>query len=435
MFVVFFSSDIVYYLLTRDDLVINSRNFWDETALLLATRRGNYDICRALLEKGADVNKGPNYPIQAAVQFPNILRLLIDNGADLNTQDIHDETALHEAIAIECVESVGMLLYYNADANIPGDYDITPFAKSLIMENREIQSMLIDYVTDFNALKSDGSSVLLTAVRSQSYLLADIVARGAKFHYYEYLDCYTINNIATFRLLWNTIDSVPPELLENVFPFLNGLMRRSLELYATAIMENEYMMEKFSTHLKLHRFIKILGKYELLDLATKYTYIFLMYGYQLCFQDVREIFKSFGMCKLFLEMRYFDLVDRPLYIDCSEGWLPWVLFSLEGDLNAVKIYLGAELDCEQFNKDLRFLFKYIACERVRSLAESCFKIDIKSTVPSLLELARNKSKEALIQKYKLRKTTQYYNLIDSLVIPDDYKSILKYERKLYSVLE
>lgn len=103
-----------------------AREYTDEgwTALHLAATP---EIAAMLLDAGADINArnrhkfaGPgNSPLSAAVyqQRNEVIRLLIERGADLNQGDNAGFTPLHLAIANGYVESARMLLEAGANPN------------------------------------------------------------------------------------------------------------------------------------------------------------------------------------------------------------------------------------------------------------------------------------------------------------------------------
>ena len=100
-------------------------------ALQAASYDNNLGVVRLLLEQGADVNnKGGEYStaLQAATQpyYPytnvEVLRILLENGADINAQGGRYETALQGACASYMANEkvVRMLLEAGANVNIEG---------------------------------------------------------------------------------------------------------------------------------------------------------------------------------------------------------------------------------------------------------------------------------------------------------------------------
>ncbi len=107
-------------------------DFQNESPLRLAASLGRFEICRYLVEQHrVDVNdfkRGVGYPIiKKALKYPKIVRLLIENGADLKTRItwqgdrsgywvIKDEaTALHFAACHGVPESIKLLIDNGVD--------------------------------------------------------------------------------------------------------------------------------------------------------------------------------------------------------------------------------------------------------------------------------------------------------------------------------
>jgi ankyrin repeat protein len=93
-----------------------------KTALLWASERGHSEIIRLLLEKGADINAqgGENgNAIQCAAREGNleIVQLLLEKGADINAQGGEYDNALQGAVRRGHLEIVQLLLENGADVN------------------------------------------------------------------------------------------------------------------------------------------------------------------------------------------------------------------------------------------------------------------------------------------------------------------------------
>ena len=121
---------------------VNKRRGAQHVPLRLAARTGRVEICKLLLEHGADPNafeEGMGYPIMVdAVKHPTVVRLLIEHRANLRRritwrggrsgpQLIGDEaSALHYAVSEGSLESVKLLLAAGLDPNAADDQGQTP---------------------------------------------------------------------------------------------------------------------------------------------------------------------------------------------------------------------------------------------------------------------------------------------------------------------
>jgi ankyrin repeat protein len=128
---------------------INGKNPDGKTALYVACEHDHEDVVELLLRKGADPNfPGPDPPIRAAIQYSNILELLLeagadfkasgllenaawhnstqsiktllDSGVDINDKNPDGKTALYVACEYDHEDVVGLLLERGADPNLPG---------------------------------------------------------------------------------------------------------------------------------------------------------------------------------------------------------------------------------------------------------------------------------------------------------------------------
>jgi len=88
--------------------------------LLLAAKSGDKERVRLLLENGANVNARDRYGWTALMWavfkgYKEIVKLLLENGADVNVRDFFGNTALKFAsMKIGCEEIVELLKSYGA---------------------------------------------------------------------------------------------------------------------------------------------------------------------------------------------------------------------------------------------------------------------------------------------------------------------------------
>ena len=117
-------AETVRRLLAEDPQLASAYSDEGWTALHLAATP---EIASMILDAGADINArnrhkfaGPgNSPLSAAVYQDrrDVVRLLIERGADVNEGDNAGFTPLHLAVALGRIEAVRILLESGADAN------------------------------------------------------------------------------------------------------------------------------------------------------------------------------------------------------------------------------------------------------------------------------------------------------------------------------
>ena len=101
------------------------------TILMSAARRGNPEIVKLLIDSGADINiRGSISGVTALMVavgwgHTEIIKLLIDNGADINIKNYHSSTALIVAARSNQTEVVQLLIDNGADLNVRGEHGNT----------------------------------------------------------------------------------------------------------------------------------------------------------------------------------------------------------------------------------------------------------------------------------------------------------------------
>ncbi|KAI1771105.1 ankyrin repeat-containing domain protein [Hypoxylon cercidicola] len=121
--------DLVQWLLTSGaDTNVLDRN--NKYALYYATRNAHIDVVDALLQKGAKMDlvhaSGEEPLLFNAISCPEIMRLLLDSGADANLVSSQGKTALNMASRYGMVEVAKILLEKGADINHKDRYGWAP---------------------------------------------------------------------------------------------------------------------------------------------------------------------------------------------------------------------------------------------------------------------------------------------------------------------
>lgn len=97
--------------------------------------------------------------------FPEIARLLINGGANVNKPNKGGGTPLRTASWFGRNETVKLLLKAKAEVNVPEDSDtMPPLQVALLQDQLETAKILIDAGADVNYTDKDGNSLLLWAV-------------------------------------------------------------------------------------------------------------------------------------------------------------------------------------------------------------------------------------------------------------------------------
>ena len=141
--------------------------FYSETLgmpLRSAVFYGKLEVVKILLEGGASLD---STLLQVAIWRDSkaIFKLLLEAGADPNTFDRKNETALHTAARYtRDIEVFRLLLEAGSDPNVKDDFTLTPLHHVALVDLRDAVLILLEYGADINAQEKDGETALHMAI-------------------------------------------------------------------------------------------------------------------------------------------------------------------------------------------------------------------------------------------------------------------------------
>ena len=150
------SVDIMRWLLNRHANA-NARNWVGRTPLHLATYSMHLNAVRDLLEHNADIDllsDTGKTPLFDLLTHPNsslegkivdIVRLLLEHGADTNIRNCNHTTALHQASSRGWPEVTRLLLSYGAKVDEKDEESKTPFQLAASKGYHEVTKLLLEY--------------------------------------------------------------------------------------------------------------------------------------------------------------------------------------------------------------------------------------------------------------------------------------------------
>ena len=136
------------------------------TLLAWAVQMNQPDVIRLLIKQGADPNKDSTwggFPLRDAAADGNLnmVNLLLKLGADINhISSRGGDTALTAAVAYEQVRVSRCLVRHHADVNISDQYGYTPLHFATEYGNIKIIKMLLEGGARKDVINSDGVTPL-----------------------------------------------------------------------------------------------------------------------------------------------------------------------------------------------------------------------------------------------------------------------------------
>lgn len=145
-------------LLLANGARINELDSCGLTTLHRAVRDNYFAVVKILVEEGADLDIQSSIPTHSytgesggqtalhwAVWSSDMTRLLVEGGANLEIQSYCGQTALHEAVAHENVDSVKLLLENGAQTEVENYAGYTPLMAAVERRAGEIIKLLLQH--------------------------------------------------------------------------------------------------------------------------------------------------------------------------------------------------------------------------------------------------------------------------------------------------
>lgn len=442
-------------LLQQDSIDINAVNYARDTPLTTSIRHRKSFAALKLLEAGADFNF-PRYltstPLHCCCQFglSDVGEALICAGANINALDVDGDTPLHLAVLFNQLEMLCMLLCYGADM-IRNSGKLTSFELSISTQNFIFADILLEYLTDFNSTTINFAVV-------QRYPNLPLLIK--KFIKYEENYCLKLEmeawlilfeNIEAFKLVWNNF-SIDYNL---DYPLLEIFHCDSLSWDSTKKIINIILSSEDKIMPKL---ISISGQYPYLfpvlvaivekkydlEFVREFCTILLSYGLDLWDIDLDIIFEKFGYCDFFYFLLYMDI---RFSLASKYTLFPYIIYAVDDRLSLplrlenhyVKLACKWIFGSRFFNSTLDFdvMFSHsvlpsVISKNIGGRWQDMMKyFKLSDRVPSLSELARNKTRDYLCARYSIKNSREFCCVVKRLDVPELIKKIILFQAPLY----
>ncbi|VAW96994.1 hypothetical protein MNBD_GAMMA22-3035 [hydrothermal vent metagenome] len=181
---------IIWLAILMGTPVYASEKYGLDKQLYFAARKGDFKKVKELVEQGADVNYmiGTfDTPLMTASidGHHEIVKYLLDNGADSKIATKSGKTALHSASRGN-VKIVQLLLDNGANADAHDKENLTPLSGAISMSNFKIMKLLIEHGAHVNDANQWGVTALMVAAESADInFVRHLLEKGAKVNTVE----------------------------------------------------------------------------------------------------------------------------------------------------------------------------------------------------------------------------------------------------------
>ena len=138
------SLKVVQVLLGWPKTQVETRNAVDESPLMMAAFKGHIEIVRALIARGADINKTGWTPLHYAAtgSHNTIVSLLLEEHAYIDAESPNGTTPLMMAAQYGSAATVRQLLEAGADASLKNQLGLTAQDFAVRSGRREVSEMI-----------------------------------------------------------------------------------------------------------------------------------------------------------------------------------------------------------------------------------------------------------------------------------------------------
>jgi len=140
---------------------------------------GNADAVKLFLTAGMPVETADGLHLAVDLGKANVVKLLLEHGADKNGQDSYGQSLVMTAASNRRTDVLALLIAAGADVNAANQYRITPLAVAAEQGHLDIVNMLVAAGAKVNARDTSGGTALSVAIlRGYTEIVSALLAAG-----------------------------------------------------------------------------------------------------------------------------------------------------------------------------------------------------------------------------------------------------------------
>ncbi|WP_258018655.1 ankyrin repeat domain-containing protein, partial [Brachyspira hampsonii] len=187
------SAKVMEKIITSIDKNILNRLVNGKNALIIASGNSYIDTVKVLLTNGADVNSSDNDGWTSLMYAANngdieLAKILIENKANVNAKSYEEKTALLYAMNSPIESSrndmIKLLIENKANINVEDSNGLSPLTIAVMNNDVELTKLLIANKANLSVVTKDGESLIEYAINNDNVdLLQILVENGADINY------------------------------------------------------------------------------------------------------------------------------------------------------------------------------------------------------------------------------------------------------------
>jgi ankyrin repeat protein len=173
--------DLAEHLIAKNPEHISARGGGEETPMHIAASKGHANVLSLLLEHGADLDSRTSYgqtPMHRAFWFGELEagQYLLDRGADIHAQGYDGRSSLYLAGQVENLEIARILLERGAAINTPDNGGWTPLYAAVYRGKIRVVRLLLEHGADVNARTKRGKTPSQMALESGRHEIVELLS-------------------------------------------------------------------------------------------------------------------------------------------------------------------------------------------------------------------------------------------------------------------